>query len=135
MGGRLVGDCARVLRTLVSLLDQRKDRSFLEKAQAGMKEWNELMVERGTRTDKPMKPQVVAHELNKLLNDDAIVATDSGTITTWIARHLSIRASMMFSAPAISRPWPAGCPTRSPLRSPIRAAKWSLSSATAGLRC
>ena len=30
-----------------------------------------------------MKPQVVAHELNKLLPDNAIVATDSGTITTW----------------------------------------------------
>jgi pyruvate dehydrogenase (quinone)/pyruvate oxidase len=62
-----------------------------------MKEWNELMVERGTRKDKPMKPQVVAHELNKLLADDAIVATDSGTVTTWIARHLMIRGDMMFS--------------------------------------
>ena len=29
-----------------------------------------------------MKPQVVTHELNKLLDDDAIVITDSGTITT-----------------------------------------------------
>jgi pyruvate dehydrogenase (quinone) len=62
-----------------------------------MKEWNELMDERGTRRDKPIKPQVVAHELNKLLADDAIVATDSGTITTWIARHLVMRGSMMFS--------------------------------------
>jgi pyruvate dehydrogenase (quinone)/pyruvate oxidase len=44
-----------------------------------------------------MKPQVVAHELNKVISDDAIVATDSGTITTWIARHLSIRGNMMFS--------------------------------------
>jgi len=44
-----------------------------------------------------MKPGVVAHELNKLLADDAIVATDSGTITTWIARHLMIRGNMMFS--------------------------------------
>jgi len=50
-----------------------------------------------TRADKPMKPGVVAHELNKLLADDAIVATDSGTITTWIARHLMIRGNMMFS--------------------------------------
>ena len=35
---------------LLPQLDQREDRSFLEKAQAGMKEWNELMEERGTRT-------------------------------------------------------------------------------------
>ena len=44
-----------------------------------------------------MKPQVVAHELNKLLRDDAIIATDSGTITTWAARHLKIRNGMKFS--------------------------------------
>ena len=93
----LVGDCARVLQALLPRLKRREDRSFLEKAQKGMKHWNELMTERGTRKDKPMKPQVVAHELNKLLRDDAIVTTDSGTITTWIARHLSIRGDMMFS--------------------------------------
>jgi pyruvate dehydrogenase (quinone) len=55
------------------------------------------MAERGTRRDKPMKPQVVAHELNRVLDDDAIVATDSGTITTWAARHIDIRGTMKFS--------------------------------------
>jgi pyruvate dehydrogenase (quinone)/pyruvate oxidase len=93
----LIGDSAKTLRALLPHLKPRDDRSFLETAQAGMKEWNELMTERGTRTDKPMKPQVVAHELNKLLSDDAIIATDSGTITTWAARHLTMRGEMMFS--------------------------------------
>jgi pyruvate dehydrogenase (quinone) len=93
----LVGDCARVLQALLPSLDHHEDRTFLEKAQNGMKEWNALMEERGTRKDAPMKPQVVAHELNKLLSDDAIIATDSGTVTTWAARHLMIRGSMMFS--------------------------------------
>jgi pyruvate dehydrogenase (quinone)/pyruvate oxidase len=62
-----------------------------------MKEWRELMHERGTRADSPMKPEVVAHELNKLLSDDCILVTDSGTVTTWIARHADIRGNMMFS--------------------------------------
>jgi pyruvate dehydrogenase (quinone) len=31
------------------------------------------MEERGTRTDHPMNPQVVAHELGRRLADDAIV--------------------------------------------------------------
>jgi pyruvate dehydrogenase (quinone)/pyruvate oxidase len=93
----LVGDSARVLRALLPRLDHHQDRSFLEKAQAGMAEWRELMQERGTRTDTPMKPQVVAHELNKLLSDDAIIATDSGTITSWAARHIDMRGDMMFS--------------------------------------
>jgi pyruvate dehydrogenase (quinone)/pyruvate oxidase len=55
------------------------------------------MREQGTRTDRPMKPQVVVHELNALLSDEAIVATDSGTITSWAARHIDIRGRMMFS--------------------------------------
>jgi len=44
-----------------------------------------------------MKPQVVAHELGKRLADNAIVATDSGTITAWAARHIPIRGEQMFS--------------------------------------
>jgi pyruvate dehydrogenase (quinone)/pyruvate oxidase len=62
-----------------------------------MTEWRALMQERGTRQDMPLKPQVVAHELNRLLAEDAIIATDSGTITTWAARHLEIRGAMQFS--------------------------------------
>jgi pyruvate dehydrogenase (quinone) len=93
----LVGDTAKVLHTMLPRLHYQEDRSFLGQAQAGMEQWNELMRVRGTRQDKPMKPDVVAYELNKLLSDDAIIATDSGTITTWIARQLVIRGNMMFS--------------------------------------
>jgi pyruvate dehydrogenase (quinone) len=93
----LVGDSLRVLRRLIPLLDRKADRSWLEQAQQGKREWDQLMQERGTRQDMPMKPQVVAHELNKRLKDNAIIATDSGTITTWAARHLDIRGDQMFS--------------------------------------
>ena len=93
----LVGDSLRVLRRLIPLLDRRADRSWLEQAQQGKREWDQLMQERGTRQDMPMKPQVVAHELNKRLKDNAIIATDSGTITTWAARHIDIRGDQMFS--------------------------------------
>lgn len=93
----LVGDCADTINMLLPRLDHKEDRSFLEKAQSGMKDWRERMTERGTRKDMPMKPQVVTHELDKLLADDAIVTTDSGTITTWVARHVSMRRGMLFS--------------------------------------
>jgi pyruvate dehydrogenase (quinone)/pyruvate oxidase len=93
----LVGDSIRVLRALTPLLHRKADRSFLETAQAGVAEWQALMVERGTRPDLPMKPQVVAHELAQCLADDAIIATDSGTITSWVARYVPIRAGRMFS--------------------------------------
>jgi pyruvate dehydrogenase (quinone) len=93
----LVGDSIRTLRALLPRLQQKADRSFLEQAQAGMRDWRALMEERGTRQDVPLKPQVVTHELNKLLTDDAIIATDSGTITSWVARHVSMRGEQMFS--------------------------------------
>jgi pyruvate dehydrogenase (quinone) len=93
----LVGDCATVLRALVPLLERKADRSFLNQAQERMGAWNRIMQERGTRTDMPMKPQVVAYELNKLLASDAIVSSDSGTIATWAARYLEMRDDMQFS--------------------------------------
>ena len=93
----LVGDSKRVLGELLPLLRRNDSGKFLEGAQKQMREWRELMDERGTRRDTPMKPQVVTHELSKLLNDDAIIITDSGTITCWTARHVEMRGEMMFS--------------------------------------
>ena len=93
----LVGDSALVLRELLPLVNRNNDRGHLEGAQAAMKQWRELLEDRGTRRDRPMKPQVVTHELNKLIDDDAILITDSGTITTWTARHVEMRGDMKFS--------------------------------------
>jgi pyruvate dehydrogenase (quinone)/pyruvate oxidase len=91
----LVGDSARTLDALLPLLARKEDRGFLESAQRGMQAWRELMMERATRADRPMKPQVVAWELGRRLRDDAIVACDSGTITTWWARHIPARRGQM----------------------------------------
>jgi pyruvate dehydrogenase (quinone) len=92
----LHGDSKAILTALLPLL-KKKNHKFLQKSQERMKRWFELMEERGTRKDMPMKPQVVTHTLNKLLNDDAIVSSDSGTIATWTARHVDIRGTMQFS--------------------------------------
>jgi pyruvate dehydrogenase (quinone) len=92
----LVGDAQATLRELLLYLPRNEDRSFLKQAQKGMEEWWDLMEERGTRTDKPMKPQVVAWNLGELLADDAIVTGDSGTVTTWAAR-MKLRAQQQFS--------------------------------------
>lgn len=93
----LVGDSRRVLQELLPMVRPNQDGSHLERAQKEMREWRELLADRGTRADMPMKPQVVTHELNKLLADDAIIITDSGTITAWVARHIDMRGSQQFS--------------------------------------
>jgi pyruvate dehydrogenase (quinone)/pyruvate oxidase len=93
----LLGNSACVLRELLPQLRRKQDRSFLEKAQKGMEEWRRIMEQRATSRDKPMKPQVIAHELGKRLREDAIVSCDSGTIATWWARHIPAKAGQMHS--------------------------------------
>src|SRR5438874_6882603 len=93
----LTGDVKATLGRLREFLRRREDRSFLEKAQVRVKDWRALMQDRESRDDVPIKPAVVAGVLNRLLRDDAIVSTDSGTITTWIARHLVLRRGQQFS--------------------------------------
>ena len=93
----LVGDSKATLAALLPLLQRAEDRSFLEKAQAGMREWWTHIEESATRSDVPMKPQVVAWELGKRLEDDAMFFSDSGTITTWAARYVKIRRGQLFT--------------------------------------
>jgi pyruvate dehydrogenase (quinone)/pyruvate oxidase len=84
----LVGDSKKTLQALLPHLRKKEDRSFLHKAQDGMKDWWEWMNRLATSTDMPMKPQVVAAELGRRLREDAITTCDSGTIATWWARHI-----------------------------------------------
>lgn len=93
----LVSDGRRTLQHLLPLLTRNEDRKFLKQAQAGMQQWWALMEGQGTRSDVPMKPQVVAWELGKRLSDTAIVSSDSGTITTWFARHIRAKRGQKFS--------------------------------------
>src|ERR687891_566206 len=86
----LVGDAKTTTGALSQFITPHKNRRFLEKAQKGMKDWWELMRTQATTDDVPIKPQRVAWELSELASDDAIISTDSGTITTWIARDFKM---------------------------------------------
>jgi pyruvate dehydrogenase (quinone)/pyruvate oxidase len=93
----LVADTRIALNALRPKLTRHQNRDFLRQAQETTSAWWKLMEERGTRTDHPMKPQVVAWELGKRISPDAIVSSDSGTITTWFARHIRAKRNQMFS--------------------------------------
>jgi pyruvate dehydrogenase (quinone)/pyruvate oxidase len=93
----LVGDSRLTLQSLLPHLRRKSSRVFLEQAQKGMAGWRALMDEQASRTDIPMKPQVLARELGIRLRSDAIVACDSGTITTWWARHIPVARGQMHS--------------------------------------
>ncbi|HTV14728.1 MAG TPA: thiamine pyrophosphate-dependent enzyme [Acidobacteriaceae bacterium] len=92
----LLGDTRACLRALLPLLKPH-DKGFLKKAQKAKKEWEKLLENRASDTAKPMKPQVVGWELGKRLPANAIVTSDSGTITTWWARYIPALRGQMHS--------------------------------------
>lgn len=92
----LVGDARATLRELLPLLSRNENREFLDQAQAGMRDWWELMEHRGTRDEVPMKPQVVAWHLAEALAENAIVCGDSGQVTYW-GTQMRLRRGQRFS--------------------------------------
>src|SRR5918999_612842 len=93
----LVGDSKSILSELLPLLRKKDNQDFLHSKQQAMKNWLVLLQEQSSRTDKPIKPQVIAAAVSDELNDDAIVSVDSGTNTIWAARHIKITKGMKFS--------------------------------------
>ncbi|GIH15253.1 thiamine pyrophosphate-dependent enzyme [Rugosimonospora africana] len=106
----LAGDARATLAALRPLLTRNDDRAFLTQAQQGMRQWWDLMDERGTDTDTPMKPQVPARALSDALADDAIICGDSGTVTTWVARQVKLRRGQQFSFSGTNCSMAAGLP-------------------------
>jgi pyruvate dehydrogenase (quinone) len=93
----LVGDSKLILSALLPLVNQKDDLEFLKSKQKAMKNWNRLLEEKSTRTDKPIKPQVIAKAVSEELEDNAIISVDCGTNTSWAARYIDIRKGMKFS--------------------------------------
>jgi pyruvate dehydrogenase (quinone)/pyruvate oxidase len=106
----LLGDARATLKALTPLLSRKTDRGFLIEIQAGVKDWNTLLAERGKPDETPMRGDVAAEALSPLLADRAIVTTDCGVNTAYAARHLKLRSGMMFSTSGTLASMGAGLP-------------------------
>lgn len=92
----LAGDARATLSELTPLLTRKSDRSFLEHAQEGMRQWWDLLDEQAHDDVSPMRPQTITWHLSELLPDRAIVTSDAGTVTMWAGR-LRLRRGMNYS--------------------------------------
>ncbi len=92
----VVGDAQLALDQLLPLLDENRDRAFLDKYQHEMQQWREDMRALEDERRDPIAPQYLMHAINVAARDDAILTCDSGTIATWAARHWTIRADRQF---------------------------------------
>jgi pyruvate dehydrogenase (quinone) len=107
----LVGDCAKVLRELGERVSRKPDRGFLGETQKAMREWRDLLAERGRRMDMPIKPEVPMQALGPLLADDAILICDCGNNTFWTARHVELTgANQSFACSGTLATMAAGLP-------------------------
>ena len=92
----IVGDSKESLRELLPMLDRKQDREFLEQAQTAMTEWRDQMTAMESPERDPIQPQYLMSLIDRYASDNAILASDSGTIATWSARHWHIRADRFF---------------------------------------
>ena len=101
---------------------QAQRRSRVSGAGAGRHaEWWELMEDCGSRTDKPMKPQVVAWELGKRLRRGRHRLLRFGNNRDLVgAANSAPSAGRCIRSPAISPQWRPACRMQSRRRSPIR---------------
>jgi pyruvate dehydrogenase (quinone) len=94
----LAGECGAVLRALLPLVEKKTDRSFLEKAQKNMHSWLERAHGQARHANRHTHQAASGRVgIKKNLDDDAIVVTDSGTITDLTARFIHMRGTMKFA--------------------------------------
>lgn len=87
----LVGDIKATLAALIPLLEEKTDRSFLDKALDNYREARESLDELAQPGDGSfIHPQYVAQQISKYADEDAIFTCDVGTPTVWAARYLKM---------------------------------------------
>jgi pyruvate dehydrogenase (quinone) len=94
----LVGDAKATLQRLIPMLNvERGGREWYDTVCDNVSRWHEVMERRAQQSADPINPEYVAHALDPLLPDNAIVTSDSGSTANWYARHLTMRAGMRAS--------------------------------------
>jgi pyruvate dehydrogenase (quinone) len=98
MEAHLVGDSKETLKALLPLLKRKEDRSWRQKIEKDIAEWNAVCEKWSDQHfGGKINPQAVAAELSPRLPDGAILTADSGSGTNWWARHLKLRKGMRAS--------------------------------------
>ena len=107
----LIGEAHESLRALIPLLEEATDTGHLEKAQDEMRSWDKHMADAENDDSVPIRPQRVAAEIARASKPGTIFLCDTGAVTVWGARNLTLKegdrftlsanlASMAFALPA-----------------------------------
>src|SRR5207248_10230340 len=75
----LVGDSAETLGALLPYLKRKENRSWRQKIDKSIQDWNRILEAHAHVEAHPLNPALVFYELNKRLPDQAIFSADSGS--------------------------------------------------------
>ncbi|GAB3945656.1 pyruvate dehydrogenase [Corynebacterium tapiri] len=94
----VVGDVAATLDNILPHIEEKTDRSFLDKKLREHADALENVVEAYTRKAdelKPIHPEYVASLVDELASDDAIFTVDTGMCNVWAARYITPNGKRM----------------------------------------
>lgn len=83
----LVGDAGVTLQWLNDHLKQSENHDFLQECQAKMSNWWAELEKMEQEETDPITPHQLIHQLQKVVDDHAVLSVDVGNITVWMARH------------------------------------------------
>lgn len=82
----LCGDVKDILPYLTKKVAENEHKSFLQKYQKKMEDWNAHVEDEKAQENSPIQGPQVIGELAKHTNDGAIVSLDVGNVTVWTTR-------------------------------------------------
>jgi pyruvate dehydrogenase (quinone) len=88
----VTGDVAETIRATLPRLEQKTDRSFLDRMLRRHAQILEHVIDAYTRNidhHVPIHPEYVADTLDELADDDAVFTVDTGMCNVWAARYLT----------------------------------------------
>jgi len=97
MESNLIGDAKASLQALVPLLQRKSDRSWQQRIEENVRKSWQLLEQKAMLETPELNPQRAFWELSQRLPDDAILAGDSGSSTSWYALDIRARKGMLGS--------------------------------------
>jgi pyruvate dehydrogenase (quinone) len=97
MDVNLTGDSAETLKALIPLLKRKSDLSWQKLIETNVAKWWQQLDKWAEKPAEPLNPRLIFKELSPRLPDNCILASDSGSSSSWTAQHIKIRKGMQFS--------------------------------------
>jgi pyruvate oxidase (EC 1.2.3.3) len=83
----LYGNSAEILPQLLDLVQENKKDEYLEEIRELKLEWLDLLAEEADGELTPVRPQYIIKVLNEKIDDDAVIALDTGENGWWFGRN------------------------------------------------